>query len=90
VIGLRVKPKSLGGATFIERVQGATIETDGENVNLSDLIMKHDLLAELVTCHTHSGASFHMTLNPDGGRYAFPTLKKKDTVKNEKHRVKHE
>lgn len=43
MIGLRVKPKSLGGATFIEKVQGATIETDGENVNLSDLIMKHEL-----------------------------------------------
>lgn len=43
VIGLRIKPKSLGGNTFIEHVQGTALETDGENVNLSDLIMKHDL-----------------------------------------------
>ncbi|XP_057371647.1 uncharacterized protein LOC130692532 [Daphnia carinata] len=43
VIGLRIKPKSLGGTAFIEHVQGTALETDGENVNLSDLIMKHDL-----------------------------------------------
>ena len=43
VIGLKVKPKSLEGATFIEHVQGVAIETDGENVNLSDLIMKQEL-----------------------------------------------
>lgn len=44
VIGLSVKPKSLeSGPAFIENVQGVAIETDGENLNLSDLIMKEDL-----------------------------------------------
>lgn len=42
VIGLRVKPKSLDH-TFVEQIQGVTVETDGEDVNLSDLIMKEPL-----------------------------------------------
>lgn len=43
VIGLRVKPKSLGLPTHIEHIQGVAIETDGESTNLSDLIMKQAL-----------------------------------------------
>jgi len=42
VIGLRVKPKSLDH-TFVEQIQGVAVETDGEDVNLSDLIMKEPL-----------------------------------------------
>ena len=38
-IGLRVKPKSLS-APFLETIQGVSVETDGENVNLSKLIMR--------------------------------------------------
>lgn len=42
VIGLRVKPKSLG-PSFHEEVQGVNIETDGQDINLTDLIMKENI-----------------------------------------------
>jgi hypothetical protein len=38
-IGLRVKPKSLS-APFLETIQGVSVETDGEDVNLSKMIMR--------------------------------------------------
>jgi len=38
-IGVRVKLKSLF-APFLETIQGVSVETDGENVNLSKLIMR--------------------------------------------------
>lgn len=43
VIGLRVKPKSLNHYGFVENIQGVAVETDGQNVNLSDLIMRQPL-----------------------------------------------
>ena len=43
LIGLRVKPKSLNHRGNFENIQGVAVETDGENVNLSDLIMRQPL-----------------------------------------------
>ena len=43
VIGLKVKPKSLRHPPHVENVQGVQIETDGQDVNLSQLIMSQNI-----------------------------------------------